>query len=151
MCPTQNRKMQPERLPIWNEDVVPWNMPAIKNCWLWVTCRIPYCGHARAVPLAPWIIRFGTEDVDKAMQRHFRCAMCGTRGCVFGRPQLDGNGIEPFPRKDKLVRLGGAWPSPSGEVHWQTEKRKQAEYLAKYPSGDALGEFRGTGTLRFMC
>ncbi len=78
--------------------------------------------------------------------------MCGTRGCVFGHPLVDGAGIEAFPPRDKLISLGGTWPALAGEVHWQTVKRKQAEYLARYPTGDALlGEFRGTGRLRFMC
>src|SRR5581483_4659287 len=141
----------PERLPIWSEDVQPWILPSVRNRWLWVYCRIPFCGHARAIPLAPWIIRWGVKDISRAIKRHFRCSMCGTRGCDFQAPQLDGNGIEPFPPREKLVRLGGTWPALPGEVHWQTVKRKQAEYLARYPTGDALGEFRGTGRLRFMC
>ncbi len=77
--------------------------------------------------------------------------MCGTRGCVFGNPLLDGAGVEHFPHRKDLVRLGGTWPSLPGEVKWQTVTRKQAEYLSRYPTGDALGEFRGAGTLRFMC
>ena len=143
--------MSTERIPIWNEYIHPSRLPNIRNNWLWVYCRIPYCGHSRAVPLAPWIIRWGSEDVCQMMRRYFRCAMCGTRGCVFGAPLLDGVGIEPFPPRERLVRLGGSWPSPVSEVRWQTVERKQAEYLIKYPTGDALGEFRGTGRLRFMC
>ena len=140
-----------EKLPIWDGYVHPANLPHVRHCWLWVYCRIPFCGHSRAVPLAPWRIRWGADSPEQLMRRYFRCAMCGTPGCVFGAPLLDGEGIEAFPAREALVRLGGTWPAQSGEVKWQTVERMQAAYMAKYPTGDALGEFRGDGRLRLMC
>ncbi len=37
--------------------------------WVWVSCVSPFCGHSRAVPLAPWRIRWGAEDVSSLMRR----------------------------------------------------------------------------------
>jgi putative SOS response-associated peptidase YedK len=48
------------------------------------------------------------------------------------------------------VRINGerGW----NETYLDAEVRNRTEYLAKYPTGDALGEFRGLGgKLRFMC
>jgi hypothetical protein len=29
--------------------------------WVWVYCVSPFCNHARAAPLAPWRIRWGSK------------------------------------------------------------------------------------------
>ena len=40
----------------------------------------------------PWMMRWGVEDPCPLMRRYFRCSMCGTKGCVFERPLVDGAG-----------------------------------------------------------
>lgn len=138
-------------VPIWNGPVHGAHLPEVRHKWHWVTCVNPFCGHARAVPLAPWIIRWGIERKDAcvAIRKHFYCSVCGRRGCVFHGPLVTGDGIEAFPPLGKQVRINGErrW----NETYPDAEARNRAAYLAKYPTGDALGEFQGVGRLRFMC
>jgi hypothetical protein len=111
--------------------------------WVWVCCVSPFCGHTRAIPLAPWRIRWGADNVASHMRRHFRCGSCGRRGCVFHRPRPDfygANGTsnwgpEFFPT-GKELRIGHErrWPETSPDA----QERCTAEYLARYPCGDAI-------------
>ena len=68
---------------------------------------------------------------------------------MFHGPLVTGDGIEAFPPPGEQVRISGErrW----NETYPEAEARNRAEYLAKYPTGDALGEFQGVGRLRFMC
>lgn len=111
--------------------------------WIRVYCRIPFCGHSRAIPLAPWRIRWGVENPTPIMRKVFRCGLCGRRGCVFETPML-GTGQngrvlgyqEEYPY-DAELRFG------RGEANWP-EKRHEADervlkaYLARYRNGDAI-------------
>jgi hypothetical protein len=86
-----------ERIPIWNSPVQAWCLPYVQHAWLWVCCVSPFCNHARAVPIAPWRIRWGERDTLAAMRGRFRCGVCGRQGCEFRNPTTDANGIAPFP------------------------------------------------------
>jgi putative SOS response-associated peptidase YedK len=119
--------------------------------WAWVYCTDYHCGHARAIPFAPWVIRWDATDPIPLIRRNFRCSVCGKRGVIFSTPSTrsaprygDGGGhddrtVEPFPCAP--IRIGGA--RRDGESCNGAEARNRAEYFARYPSGDALGEFRG--------
>ena len=106
--------------------------------------------HSRAVPL----LRRGVFDGVRMLQISLCVDISGARcaehldACLGRRFEWRRHrGIQQEKR-----RFGwGTRPAQSGEVKWQTVERMQAAYLAKYPSGDALGEFRGAGRLRFMC
>jgi hypothetical protein len=67
--------------------------------------------------------------------------MCGARGVIFGAPNtLYGTDtIEPFPAVP--IRIGGR--RQDGESSLGANARNRADYLRRYPSGDALGAFRG--------
>ena len=120
------------------------------SMWVWVHCVSPFCGHTRAMPLAPWRIRWGTDDPARVMRQHFRCGLCGRKGCEFVVPRRgtgqNGYGIginEEYPHGQEL-RIGhgeARWP----EVRWQAKERVLKEYLARYPCGDAIR------TLDCMC
>jgi hypothetical protein len=69
------------------------------------------------------------------MRRHFRCGGCGRRGCVFYEPSVNGDGIEPFPAGNGLTIGGKRKP---GETWPERDVRVRDEYLARFPSGDAL-------------
>jgi putative SOS response-associated peptidase YedK len=129
-----------ERLPIWDRAVQPWCLPHVQHSWLWVCCVSPFCSHARAVPIAPWRVRWGEDDTLAAMRRQFRCGVCGQKGCVFLNPKTDIHGVAPFPAGRELVMSGAR---QTGESYAARDARVMAEYLARFPSGDALGEFRG--------
>ena len=110
--------------------------------WIWVRCKIPFCGHCRAVPLAPWRIRWGIENPLQLMGRHFRCGSCGRKGCEFEEPRrgTGQNGAvigyhEAYPHGREL-RINGErrWP----ETYPDAAQRVLAEYLARYPCGDAI-------------
>lgn len=70
--------------------------------WLWFYCRNHQCRHRAAVPLAPFIIRWG-PDVDIVFVRErVRCAVCGTLGPDTVHPSWSGTdaadrGWQPFP------------------------------------------------------
>jgi putative SOS response-associated peptidase YedK len=118
--------------------------------WLWVHCRSAFCGHVRAMPLAPWRIRWGVENPSLLMRRFFKCGACGRRGCEFVVPRR-GNGrngariedAEEYPH-GKEMRMGqgeAAWP----ETRWEATERVLKDYLKRYPCGDAIR------TLDCMC
>src|SRR5258706_937753 len=130
----------PERIPIWDRQVQAWCLPQVQHRWLWICCASPFCFHARAVPIAPWRIRWGERDTLAAMRRRFRCGVCGRKGCTFLNPTTDASGVAPFPAGREL-RMSG--PKMIGESYDERDARVLAEYLARFPSGDALGEFRG--------
>lgn len=110
--------------------------------WVWVHCSDYLCGHARAVPFAPWVIRWGDKDAGNLIRQRFRCSMCGRRGANFIHPGVEHGTqrIGAFPMDD-FIQIGGRRRVP--ESCNDHELRCRAEYLARYPSGDALSEFRG--------
>jgi len=70
------------------------------------------------------------------------CSMCGKRGATFTHPGVI-HGLlinNPFP-VDDYIRIGGR--RRSGESCLGADERNRAEYLARYPSGDAFSEFEG--------
>ena len=109
--------------------------------WLWVSCTDYLCGHTRAITLTPWAIRWGTDDPYAFIERNFFCTMCGRRGACFTIPGIENGTLlfDPFPANP--VRIGGKRRIP--ESCNGREIRCRAEYLARYPSGDAMGEFEG--------
>jgi hypothetical protein len=81
--------------------------------WVRVRCKFPFCGHSRALPLAPWRIRWGTGNPTPLMARYFRCGSCGRNGCEFEVPYrgTGNNGAvvgyeEPYPYGREL-RING--------------------------------------------
>jgi putative SOS response-associated peptidase YedK len=110
--------------------------------WVRVRCTVPFCGHSRAMPLAPWRIRWGVENPTQLMRQSFRCGSCGRKGCEFEVPRhgTGQNGArvglnEEYPHGDEL-RINGErrWP----ETYPDAAERVLAEYLARYPCGDAI-------------
>lgn len=124
-----------ERIPIWGPAVRIWAPPKQRCGWVWLYCRMPSCNHARAIPLAPWIIRWGKDQAVEAMHEHFKCGVCGVRGCSFVEPNLDMSGIEPFPAGAELRMAGGR---EAGESYEAAGRRVSQAYLARYPGGDAI-------------
>jgi len=116
--------------------------PEPKLQWIWLSCVYPFCGHTRAIPLAPWRVRWGDQDLFQNISRHFKCGSCGRRGCVFYEPRrgTGQNGAavgidEPYPWGREL-RINGErrWP----ESYPDAEIRVIAEYRARFPCGDAI-------------
>src|SRR6185437_270893 len=104
-----------------------------KPTWLRVRCTSPFCNHSRALPLAPWRIRWGADRVIAMMRRYFRCGSCGRKGCIFEVPRrgTGQNGavkgyVEEYPW-GKELRITGErrWPETTPDA----EKRVLAEYL----------------------
>lgn len=114
-------------------------MPRV--AWLWMSCTDYLCGHARAMPITPWVIRWGEEAIGDVMRRRFFCSMCGKRGAIFTHPGIEHGTLLPNPFPDQPVRIGGR--RLILESCNDREIRCRAEYLARYPSGDALSEFQG--------
>jgi putative SOS response-associated peptidase YedK len=110
--------------------------------WIWLHCTNYRCGHARAVPFAPWAIRWGEENLGDIMRRNFYCSMCGRHGANFTHPGVEHGTlhVHAFP-VDRFIRFGGDRKIPESCIDQET--RCHAEYLTRYPSGDALSEFRG--------
>lgn len=110
--------------------------------WLRVRCVSPFCGHSRALPLAPWRIRWGADKAIGMMRRHFRCGSCGRMGCEFqvplratGQNGVEQGYIEEYPHGRELRITGERrWPESTPVA----EQRVLVEYLARYPNGDAI-------------
>src|ERR1700679_1163337 len=100
--------------------------------WVRVRCTVPFCGHSRAMPLAPWRIRWGVQNPTQIMRQYFTCGSCGRKGCTFTAPYI-GTGQngrvlgdnEPYPYGDEL-RINGErkWP----ETYPDAAVRVVAEY-----------------------
>jgi len=83
------------------------------------------------------------------MRKHFKCGSCGRRDCEFRRPKPDfhsANGSaywdpEYFPAASERLRIGHKrkWPETTPDA----EARCKAEYLARYPCGDAIRTLDG--------
>ena len=121
-----------DRIPIFADDVSAWSLPAVRWSWLWVHCVSPFCGHAQAMALMPWRLRWDADNPCDAMRRHFRCAVCGRKGCTFVCPAVDSAGIEPFPEGAAAVRMAGE--RRAGESFDTRDARVRAEYLARFHS-----------------
>lgn len=110
--------------------------------WLRVRCVSPFCGHSRALPLAPWRIRWGVDNPSQFMRQNFYCGSCGRKGCEFEAPQhgTGQNGFQPdyaqsYPHGAEQRINGERKP---GETWPDAAIRNRIEYLARYPGGDAL-------------
>jgi putative SOS response-associated peptidase YedK len=125
-----------DRIPIFGKDFHPAHPPHVRWSWVWVYCVSPFCNHARAVAFSPWVIRWWPEEVGSAMRRHFKCSVCGRKGCVFVHPIIDGDGVEAFPF-GREVRMGGQRLIP--ESYDERDARVLADFLARYPSGNPMG------------
>jgi len=66
--------------------------------------------------------------------------MCGRKGCGFVAPAVDHQGVEAFLAGRELQMEG---ERGTGESYATRDARVRAEYLARFPSEDALAEFRG--------
>jgi hypothetical protein len=54
--------------------------------WVWWHCV--RCQRYVAVPLAPFIIRWGADASSDLLRRHPRCTRCGTRGGLIQMPSI---------------------------------------------------------------
>ena len=130
-----------DRIPIFGPDFKAWSPSKIRWSWLWVYCVSPFCNHARAIPLAPWRIRWNVRDPSEAMRRNFFCSVCGRKGCCFVHPTINADGIEAFPARAEAIRMSGE--RRTGESFDARDARVLSEYLTRYPSGDAISNFQG--------
>jgi hypothetical protein len=53
--------------------------------WVWVYCRNSECGHYRAMPLAPFAIRWGMHASSDLVRKLLRCSACGEKGVSISR------------------------------------------------------------------
>ena len=84
-------------------------MPRLNGTpWVWVYCANYLCGHARAVALTPWAIRWGVDDPGDLIRKNFRCVMCGRRGAVLNMPGVEheSKSFRSFP-VERPVSVGG--------------------------------------------
>src|SRR5688572_12960515 len=71
--------------------------------WFWLYCRNYLCGHRAAVPLAPFIIRWGRDVTIIWLRERLRCTVCGSLGADTVHPSLCHGlaiGCSPFPVDD---------------------------------------------------
>src|SRR5262249_22079365 len=69
--------------------------------WLWLRCDA--CGHRVAVPLVPFVIRWGGDASSDMLRTHARCTVCGRRGASLQHPSWgdESMGWEVFPLSSK--------------------------------------------------
>lgn len=67
--------------------------------WFRVYCEQIGCGHKAALPIAPFIIRWGPDTPSDVLRRSLKCTKCGAKGATIQRPGLIGTSrlSEPFP------------------------------------------------------
>ena len=66
--------------------------------WFWAHCGM--CSRQRAIPLAPFVIRWGTDASSDMLRRNLTCSHCGHRGASLQHPSwVDMEiGLQAFPR-----------------------------------------------------
>lgn len=69
------------------------------HCWLWVQCADWRCLHKVAMPLAPWIIRWGSDASSDVLRQCAKCGKCGHKRATLEHPSWGGSdvGFVPFP------------------------------------------------------
>ncbi|WP_454180623.1 hypothetical protein [Parvibaculum sp. MBR-TMA-1.3b-4.2] len=68
----------------------------------WVHAWCDGCGHHGALPLIPFLIRWGPAAPSDRLRAALRCPRCGRRGGSITLPSMMGSqGPEPFPTTDR--------------------------------------------------
>jgi len=61
--------------------------------WAWLYCTNYHkCWHKRAMPLAPFVIRWGADASSNVLRRRARCSKCGHKGCTLMHPSIGSDG-----------------------------------------------------------
>jgi hypothetical protein len=63
--------------------------------WLWVLCNNRSCMRRSAIPLAPFVIRYGADASSDVLRRNFTCSGCGRRGASLQVPSWEIQTGEP--------------------------------------------------------
>jgi putative SOS response-associated peptidase YedK len=79
---------KPARLPRTLQDV------RRRHLWLWVGCGRSGCRAVQSMPIAPLIIRFGTEADPERVAAVMRCSQCGYRGVRLNEPSGAGGDLK---------------------------------------------------------
>lgn len=68
--------------------------------WLWAFCNRRECSYHRALPLAPFVIRYGPDVSSDYLREHLKCSKCGHKGVSLQVPSWVDmqTGEQPFPR-----------------------------------------------------
>lgn len=74
--------------------------------WLWLHCED--CGHMRAVPLAPFVIRWGDSASGDVLRKSARCSECGHKGAALQHPSYKDtqSGRQPIPTHWPSLKVG---------------------------------------------
>ena len=83
-----------------NDEQVPTigSLARMEPRWVWAYCDNVGCGHISALPLVPFVIRWGAKASSNLIRRNLTCSKCGTRGVSITLPsQLGSHGPQTFP------------------------------------------------------
>jgi len=72
--------------------------------WIWANCNTVNCGHARAVPLIPFLIRWGADASSNLLRQNLSCSKCGARGVYITLPsRIGSHGAQEFPTERAMI------------------------------------------------
>lgn len=75
--------------------------------WVWLSCNNLHCSHRVAVPLAPFVIRWGADASSDRLRINTVCRVCGHRGASLQVPGItgpvDAREPDPFPAEQGYV------------------------------------------------
>jgi len=61
--------------------------------WAWLYCTNYHkCTHRRAMPLAPFVIRWGANASSNVLRKSARCSQCGHKGAALMHPSIGSGG-----------------------------------------------------------
>ena len=72
--------------------------------WVWLHCA-GQCAHYVALPLAPFVIRWGADVSSNVLRRNARCTVCGHKGATIQivTPPSTADGVyRPFPTTERI-------------------------------------------------
>ena len=83
--------------------------------WCWMKCT--RCPAMRAVAIAPYVIRRGTDGWRDMLRRTGRCTKCGTKGMELQHPSWDSSdtGWAPMPISQMALLRNSAVPRCSND------------------------------------
>jgi putative SOS response-associated peptidase YedK len=86
---------------------------AHRSWWIWISCDAPGCGHYAAVPLTPFILRWGPDAPLGWLRQGFVCTRCGGRATSARWPNNDKTYNGPPPIDGGRQWTGReVWPEP---------------------------------------
>ena len=107
--------------------------------WLWIYCDGGNCDNRIAVPLAPFVIRWGPVARGSKLADAFKCTVCGHKGGLLRAESWGSERKEtPFP----IGKVLKPWPELDTRAYRELVRRKGKDGPMKFTQAEWWGTVR---------